>query len=103
MRESVETVTTARFEAEEEFNGFLAGCFAGRKAVFAATEDFVITSKSDGIVIPSGRFGLLTAGAEWYALRAAVELRNRLTAASESGNASEVLSIAQGALSGLPA
>jgi len=101
--ESEEAVSGARFEAEEEFNEFLAGCFAGRKAVFAAAEDFVITSKSDGIVIPSGRFGLLTIGAEWYALRAAVELRNRLTAASEAGNVSEVLSVAQDALSGLPA
>ena len=40
------TVAGARFESEDEFNNFLAGCFTGREAVFAAAENLVITSKS---------------------------------------------------------
>jgi hypothetical protein len=34
--------------------------------VFAAAEDFVITSKSDGILILPTRHGLLEAAARWY-------------------------------------
>lgn len=33
-------------------NDFLAGCFTGHEIVFAAAENFVITSKSDGIPVP---------------------------------------------------
>lgn len=64
-----QAVTEARFDSEDEFDDFLAGCFAGREAVLAAAENFVITSKSDGIHIPTGRNALLAMGAKWYAQR----------------------------------
>jgi hypothetical protein len=38
--------------------------------VFAAAEDFVINSKSDGILILPTRHGLLEAAARWYIERA---------------------------------
>ena len=47
-----EAVRAARFNTEVEFNAFLDGLFAGRKVVLAAADDFVITSKSDGILVP---------------------------------------------------
>ena len=71
--------------AEAEFDDFVAGCFTGREAVFAAAENFVITSKSDGIPIPSGKNALLVMGAKWYAERSAAlyaELRKRLDSAA---------------------
>src|SRR5271168_2686266 len=47
-REAEQAVSQARFATEDEFNDFLAGCFTGHETVFAAAENFVITSKSDG-------------------------------------------------------
>ena len=66
-----ERVTGARFDGEAEFDAFVKDCFAGREAVFAASEDFVITAISDRIVIPPGRHALLAAGAVWWARSAA--------------------------------
>jgi len=105
--EAEQTVSEARFEAEAEFNDFLAGCFTGREAVFAAAENFMITSKSDGIPIPASRNALLAMGAKWYAERSAAlyaELRKRLdSAASHPADPEELLSAAQGVIETLPA
>jgi hypothetical protein len=104
--EAEQTVAEARFETEDEFNDFLEGCFTGQEAVFAAAEDLVITSKSDGIRIPAGRNALLARGAKWYAQRSAAlyaELQRRLEAAtSEPGDPEELLSAAQGVIETLP-
>ncbi len=66
-----QAVAEARFETEGEFNDFLARCFTGQEVVFAAAENLVITSKSDGVHIPTGRNALLAMGAKWYAQRSA--------------------------------
>lgn len=104
--EAEQAVTGARFESEDEFNDFLAGCFTGREAVFAAAENLVVTSKSDGIRIPVGRNALLATGATWYAQRSAalhMELQKRLEAAtSEPSDPEELLSAAQGVIETLP-
>jgi hypothetical protein len=104
--EAEQAITEARFESEDEFNDFLARCFASREAVFAAAEDLVITSKSDGIRIPAGRNALLAMGATWYAQRSAalyMELQNRLEAAtSKPSDSVELLSAAQGVIETLP-
>jgi hypothetical protein len=104
--EAEQTVSDARFETEDEFNVFLADCFAGEKAVFAAAENFIITSKSDGIPIPSATNALLVMGAKWYAERSAAlyaELRRRLdSATSHPGSPEELLSAAQGVIETLP-
>ena len=101
-----QAVAEATFETEDKFNDFLAGCFTGRDAVFAAAEDLVITSKSDGIRISAGRNALLAMGAKWYAQRSATlyaELQKRLeAAASEPGDPEELLSAAQGVIETLP-
>jgi hypothetical protein len=101
-----QAVSEARFETEDEFNDFLAGCFTGQKAVFAAAENFIITSKSDGIPIPDAKNALLIVGAKWYAERSAAlyaELRKRLdSAASHPTNPEELLSAAQGVIETLP-
>lgn len=70
-RDAEQTVLGARFEAADEFDAFLKGCFTGREAVFAAAENLAIRSKSDGVLIPPGNNALLAAGALWYAQRAA--------------------------------
>ena len=105
-REAEQAVSQARFATEDEFNDFLAGCFTGHKTVFAAAENFVITSKSDGIPIPATRNALLVAGAKWYAERSAAlyaELRKRLvSAASHPADPEELLSAAQGVIETLP-
>jgi hypothetical protein len=105
-REAEQTVSQARFATEDEFNDFLAGCFTGHETVFAAAENFVITSKSDGIPIPATRNALLAAGAKWYAERSAAlytELRKRLdSAASHPADPEELLSAAQGVIENLP-
>lgn len=105
--EAEQAVAEARFETEGEFNDFLAGCFTGQEAVFAAAEDLIITSKSDGIRIPAGRNALLATGAKWYAQRSAAlyaELQKRLEAASsEPADPEELLSAAQGVIETLPA
>jgi hypothetical protein len=69
--EEREAVTEARFDTEAEFDAWLQSLFAGHEAVFAAAEDFVITAKSDGILIPPERNGLLAAATRWYLARAA--------------------------------
>ena len=105
-REMEQLVSEASFATEEEFNNFLALRFTGREAVFAAAENFVITSKSDGIQIPAVKNALLAAGAKWYAERSAAlytELRKRLdTAASHPADPDELLSAAQGVIETLP-
>jgi hypothetical protein len=104
--EAEQAVAEARFEAEDEFNKFLEGCFTGQEAVFAAAENLIITSKSDGIRIPSGRNALLAMGARWYAQRSAAlyaELQRRLEAATnEPADPEELLSAAQGVIETLP-
>ena len=99
-------VAEARFDTEEEFNDFLQGCFTDQEAVFAAAEDLVITSKSDGIHIPDGKNALLVMGAKWYAQRSAAlyaELQKRLeVASSEPADPEELLSAAQGVIETLP-
>jgi hypothetical protein len=61
--EAEQAVAEASFETEDEFNDFLAGCFAGQEVVFAAAENLVVTSKSDGTRIPAGSSALLAMGA----------------------------------------
>jgi hypothetical protein len=105
--ETEQAITEARFDSEGEFNDFLAGCFTGREAVFAAAENLIITSKSDGIHIPVGSNALLAMGAKWYAQRSAAlhaELQKRLEAAasSEPTDPAELLSAAQGVIETLP-
>ena len=105
--EAEPAVAEARFETEDEFNDFLAGCFTEREVVFAAAENLVITSKSDGIRIPVGRNALLAMGAKWYAQRSAAlyaELQKRLetAVASEPADPEELLSAAQGVIETLP-
>lgn len=104
--EAEQAVAEARFETEDEFNDFLEGCFTGHETVFAAAEDLVITSKSDGIHIPAGRNALLAMGARWYAQRSAAlyaELQRRLEAATnEPADPEELLSAAQGVIETLP-
>ena len=99
-------ITEARFESEGEFEDFIAECFTGREAVFAAAENLVIASKSRGIRIPVGRNALLAVGATWYAQRSAalyMELQQRLeAAASEPSDPEELLSAAQGVIEKLP-
>ena len=105
--EAEQAVSAARFETEEEFDEFLAGCFTGREVIFAAAENLIVTSKSDGIRIPVGRNALLAVGAKWYAQRSAAlyaELQKRLEAAAARGAADpeELLSAAQGVIETLP-
>jgi hypothetical protein len=101
-----QAVAEARFETEDEFNDFLQACFTGREAVFAAAEDLIVTSKSDGVLIPAGANALLAMGARWYAQRSAAlyaELQRRLEAAtSEPADPEELLSAAQGVIETLP-
>jgi hypothetical protein len=101
-----QTVAGARFETEDEFNEFLGRCFTDQEAVFAAAEDLVITTKSDGIRIPAGRNALLAVGAKWYVQRSAAlhaGLQRRLEAATrETADPEELLSAAQGVLETLP-
>ena len=105
--EAEQAVAEARFDTEAEFNDFLAGCFMDQETVFAAAEDLVITSKSDGVRIPAGRNTLLAMGAKWYAQRSAAlyaELQKRLEAAArEPVDPEELLSAAQGVIETLPA
>lgn len=102
-----QVVADARFESEVEFKEFLEGRFTGQEAVFAAAEDLVITSKSDGIRIPPGKNTLLVMGAKWYVQRSAAlqaELQKRLEeATSEPSDTEELLSAAQGVIETLPA
>ena len=104
--EAEQAVAAARFETEDEFSNFLEGCFTGQETVFAAAEDLVITSKSDGVRIPAGSNALLVMGAKWYLQRSAAlhaELQRRLEAAtSEPADFEELLSAAQGVIETLP-
>jgi hypothetical protein len=99
-------VIEASFDDEEDFDEFLAQCFSDRETVFAAAENFVITSKSDGIRIPVGKNALLIMGANWYVQRSAAlhaELQKRLeVAAIEPSDPEELLSAAQGVIETLP-
>jgi hypothetical protein len=98
-----ETVTAARFDTEAEFNAFLEGCFAGHEAVFAAAENFVITTKSDGIPIPQLPNALLAAGTRWYfdrAMARAVLQRPQLVGDNDDES---LLRAAQGVLENLSA
>jgi hypothetical protein len=104
--EAEQAVAEARFDTEDAFNDFLTGCFTDQETVFAAAEDLVITSKSDGIRIPAARNALLATGAKWYAQRSATlyaELQKRLEAATrEPADPGELLSAAQGVIETLP-
>lgn len=93
-----------QFETEAEFNDFLDSCFARHEAVFAAAENFVITTKSDGILIPPVRNALITVGTQWYLERSAAlnaELQKELAAAGTRADSEELVRTAQGAISGL--
>jgi hypothetical protein len=95
-----------QFATEDQFNNLLESCFADREAVFAAAENFVISTKSDGIRIPSYRHALITAGTRWYLERSAAlnaGLRKNLEAAREADDTDGLVRTAQGALTSLPA
>jgi hypothetical protein len=98
-----EAVTTARFSTEAEFNAFLDGLFARREVVLAAAEDFVITSKSDGVLIPPGRNGLIAAGLKWYTERAAALAESRAAQAANEDDTENLLHATQEVLASLPA
>lgn len=89
--------TGARFDSDAEFDAFVTGFFSGREAVFAVAQDFVITAKSDGVLIGAGPHSLLAAAAEWYMTRVS-SLLNRSAEASPEADAAELLHAAQGAL-----
>jgi hypothetical protein len=108
-------IAGARFDTESEFNAFLEGCFAGREAVFAAAQNFVITAKSDGILILPTKHGLLEAGARWYIERAIAtgglarpalgggRLLAPTLPAEASDDDGELLRVTQGILASAPA
>jgi len=98
-------VETASFDTEHEFCAFLEDCFSGRDAVFAAAEDFKISSKSDGIPISSGRHALLEAGTRWYVQRQAALTGFPVPAVIlvEGADDAALLEAAQGALASAPA
>jgi hypothetical protein len=98
-----EAVRAARFNTEAEFNAFLDGLFAGREVVLAAAEDFVITSKSDGILVPPGRNGLIAAGLRWYTERAAALAQSRAAQPDSEADAENLLHATQEVLASLPA
>jgi hypothetical protein len=105
--EAEQAIAGATFQTEGEFNNFLAGCFTNREVVFAAAENLVITSKSDGTRIPTARSALLALGAKWYAQRSAAlyaKLHKRLeaAAASQPADSEELLSAAQSIIETLP-
>jgi len=97
-----ESVINAQFDTEAEFDAFLQDRFAGREAVFAAAENFIITSKSDGIPIPPRRNALLAAGAKWYVARAAA-LTGQPRPKINDTDTRTLLRDTQGALANLPA
>lgn len=92
-----ESVVNARFDTGAEFDAFLAGCFADRETVFASAVDLEIRSKSDGILIPPSRHGLLLMGAAWYFQQAAA------SAGGASADPDTVLRQTQGVLTALSA
>jgi hypothetical protein len=98
-----EAVTAARFNTEAEFNAFLDELFARREAVLAAAENFVVTSKSDGILIQPGRNGLMAAGLRWYTDRAAALAQARGEQAANEAEAENLLHATQEVLASLPA
>ena len=109
-RDAQETFANAQFDTEAEFNTFLDRCFVGHEAVFAAAENFVITSKSDGILVPPLRNALLAAGARWYAQRAvavaAEKVQEAAKVAEHIGYVADtdgLLSATQDVLADLPA
>jgi len=103
---SEKDVAEAWFDTEAEFDEFLGRCFAGHRAVFAAAEDLVITSMSDGTLIPAGKNSLLNASADWYVQRSAAlqaeKAREQLATASKADDPGELLSAAQGIIERLP-
>jgi len=98
-----ETVATARFDTEAAFNAFLEGCFAGREAVFAAAENFIITAKSDGIEILPAPNALLAAGTRWYFDRAMARAALRRRQVTDDSEAESLLRAAQGVMENLSA
>ena len=98
-----ETVATARFDTEAEFNAFLEGCFTGHEAVFAAAENFVITAKSDGIQIPQLPNALLAAGTRWYFDRAIARVVLQRPQLVGDNDDESLLRAAQGVLENLSA
>lgn len=101
--ESRKTVATARFNTEAEFNAFLEGCFAGREAAFAAAENFIITAKSDGILIPPVPNALLAAGTRWYFDRAMAQAALRRRQVADDADTESLLRAAQGVMENLSA
>lgn len=99
--EAEKIIAAARFDSDAEFNDFVAACFADREVIFAAAEDFVITSKSDGTRIGGDRHALLAAGARWYLSRISA-LQNRPAPQVKADDAEELLLAAQGALANTP-
>jgi hypothetical protein len=102
-RESREAVATAQFDTEVAFNAFLEGCFAGREAVFAAAENFIVTAKSDGIQIPPVPNALLAAGTRWYFDRAMARATLRRRQIADDADAESLLRAAQGVMENLSA
>lgn len=102
--EAQQAVLDAQFDAAEEFDLFLKGCFAKREAVFAAAENLSISSKSDGVFIGPGKNALLAAGARWYAERAAAIAGSHkpVVTIKEGADEATLLRAAQGALADTP-
>jgi hypothetical protein len=95
-----DSVGQARFDSDAEFSAFVARCFAGRYAIFAAAQDFLITAKSDGTLIGTSRYSLLAAATQWYITRVSALLNSppEPAEAAEMADGEELLHAAQGAL-----
>jgi hypothetical protein len=94
-----------QFATEGEFRAFLENCFIGHEVVFAAAENFVISSKSDGILIPPYKNALVVAATRWYLERTAAlnaGLQKELAAAAEADDRGDLVRTAQDALTGFP-
>lgn len=96
-----QAISEAYFDTEAEFDAFLSGCFADREVVFAAAENFVITSKSGGMHVPAGKHQLLAVGAAWYAQQLSVQARSGHAPSARADEPNAVLlAAAQGILAG---
>lgn len=95
-RNEAAKVAAARFYSDQEFDHFVSDLFAGREAVFAAAQDFVIDGKSDGVRIDMGLHALLEAAAQWYITTRFPALR------VETSDAEDLLSATQGLLAASP-
>lgn len=93
------------FATVDEYKTFIDDCFTGHEVIFAAAENLVISTKSDGVPIPPIRNALIVAATKWYLERSAAlnaGLQKNLAAATEANDSSTLVRTAQSALASLP-